>query len=203
MPRDDRERLRRDIRARRRRLSAEERDRAARRIARIVESSRLLKRGQRVAFYLAYDGEADLSRVIASARQRGCLLYLPAIVSFRSHRMVFRRFEDARALAPNRYGILEPVGRDIVDPHRLDLVFAPLVAFDDRGGRLGSGAGFYDRALRHLRIDRRWRRPRIIGVGYDFQRIASLDPAPWDVSLDAVITETSFRAVRSISLERP
>lgn len=191
------------MRARRRCLTAEERELAARGIARLVGSSRLLKRGQRVAFYLACDGEADLSRVIASARQRGCLLYLPAIASFRSHRMVFRRFEDLGALAPNRYGILEPVGRDNIDPRLLDLVFAPLTAFDEQGARLGSGAGFYDRALRHLRTGRKWRRPRIIGVGYDFQRVASLRPASWDVSLDAVVTDTSFHAVRRISPERP
>lgn len=200
---DDRDRLRRDMRARRRRLTADEQARAARGVARIVEQRRLLKPGQRVAFYLAYDGEADLSRVMASARRRGCRLYLPAIVSFRSRRMVFRRFEPAAGLRPNRYGILEPTSRESVDPRFLDIVFAPLVAFDEHGARLGSGAGFYDRALRRLRAGRTWRRPRIIGAGYEFQRASAIRAAAWDVPLDAVVTETRFRTIPRTSWERP
>ena len=72
---------------------------------------------------------------------------------------------------------------------RLDLVLVPLVAIDPRGTRLGTGAGFYDRCLQHLRAGRRWRRPKLIGLGYEFQRVAALAAAPWDVPLDALITE--------------
>lgn len=75
---------------------------------------------------------------------------------------------------------------------RLDVILLPLVAVDARGWRLGSGAGFYDRSLAHLRYGRRWRRPRLIGVAYEFQRVAQLEPQPWDVPLDAVVTERGF-----------
>jgi 5-formyltetrahydrofolate cyclo-ligase len=52
------------------------------------------------------------------------------------------------------------------------------------------GAGFYDRALRP-RLDRAqaFRRPRLIGVAYSVQQVEQLDPAPWDVALDLVVTE--------------
>jgi 5-formyltetrahydrofolate cyclo-ligase len=188
----DRERVRRDMRTRRRALSDEERQRAARQLARVASRCRLLSPGRRIAVYLPYGGEADPSALVAVARRRGCLLYLPVITDYRSHRMSFHLYDQQGALRENRYGILEPAARDALPTVRLDLVFAPLVAFDDRGFRLGSGAGFYDRALHRLRAGRRWRRPRLIGLGYEFQRVTTLDSAQWDVPLDGVLTEKNF-----------
>ena len=51
------------------------------------------------------------------------------------------------------------------------------------------GAGFYDRCLQHLRAGRRWRRPKLIGLCYELQRVAQLDARAWDVPLDALLTE--------------
>jgi 5-formyltetrahydrofolate cyclo-ligase len=188
----DRDRLRREMRSLRKSIPKEEREQAARQIARIANGARLLRPGQRIAVYMRHGSEADLTYLIASAHQRGCTLYLPVIIHYRAHRMAFRRFDPTVPLHANRYGILEPVRGDVLPVPQLDVVFAPLVAFDDRGSRLGTGAGFYDRALRRLRADRRWRRPRVIGVGYELQRVGELRPAPWDVPLDAVITEKNL-----------
>jgi 5-formyltetrahydrofolate cyclo-ligase len=75
-----------------------------------------------------------------------------------------------------------------IDPRRLDVILLPLVAFDARGWRLGFGAGFYDRKLSFLR--RRFvHKPILIGIGYELQRVPPQVPSPWDVLLDAVVTE--------------
>ena len=110
--------------------------------------------------------------------------------------MEFVRYCARHPLRPNRYGIPEPErgASPRIAVRRLDLVLVPLVAFDARGRRLGSGAGFYDRCLQHLRAGRRWRRPKLIGVGYEFQRVAALAPATWDVPLDALLTEKGLYA---------
>lgn len=194
----DREQLRRALRRRRRELSPAERAAAARNLARILQRHRLLRPGCRIAAYIAHGAEADLSAVIALARRRGCIVYLPAITNERGRRMAFLRHDADAALRTNCYGIPEPDPREArrIGVRELDLVLVPLVAFDARGWRLGSGAGYYDRALRHLRSGRRWRRPRLIGVGYDFQRVPRLDPAPWDVPLDAILTPRALHAVR-------
>jgi 5-formyltetrahydrofolate cyclo-ligase len=191
----DRDAMRRALRRRRRTLTVAARATAARSFARIAAESHLLHPGMRVAAYLAYAGEADAGPLIALAQRRQCQLYLPAVISARRSIMRFVRYTRAVRLQRNPFGILEPRHgpRDAIAPLQLDVIFVPLLAFDDRGWRLGSGAGFYDRCLRHLHAERHWRRPKLIGIAYEFQRTAQLQPQCWDIPLDGVITEQCFR----------
>jgi len=94
-------------------------------------------------------------------------------------------------LLPNRFGIPEPPlkHRHIRMPWGLELILLPLVAFDSDCNRLGMGGGFYDRTLAYLRHRCCWRRPRLIGVAHECQRVEGLPVNEWDVALDAVITE--------------
>ena len=184
------------MRALRRRLSSKEQQVAARGFARVIARARLLRPGSRVAVYHRQGSEADLAGVIALARRLGCVLYLPLITQRRSSRMEFVRFDAHTPLRLNTFGIGEPT---LAAAHRtpvreLDLILLPLVAVDAQGWRLGSGAGFYDRRLHHLRAGRCWRRPRLVGIAYEFQRVPRLGCEPWDVPLDAVITEKSLHS---------
>jgi 5-formyltetrahydrofolate cyclo-ligase len=107
--------------------------------------------------------------------------------------MTFAELEPSAALAANFFGILEPrVGRGI-DARKLDLVLTPLVAFDDRGVRVGVGRGYYDRCFRFLRHRSHWLRPKLLGVAYELQRVPSLTPSAWDVPLWGVVTEAGVR----------
>ena len=89
----------------------------------------------------------------------------------------------------NRYGIREFISRRQVRAWQLDAIFMPLVAFDNAGSRLGMGAGYYDVSLSHLRYRRFWRKPLLIGVAFECQKVPHIPAEPWDVGLDAVITE--------------
>jgi len=72
-------------------------------------------------------------------------------------------------------------------------VLTPLVAFDSFGNRLGMGGGFYDRSFVFRRDPvRRHHRPYLLGLGYEFQKVAALPRQPWDVPLDAAVTETAL-----------
>lgn len=192
----ERARLRREMKARRGELPERESEAAARLFARHL--SPLLRPGKRIAVYIKHGHEADTSTVIELARRRGCILYLPAITSYRHHHMRFLRFDGSASLHSNRYGILEPDPGTAspLRPQGLDLVLLPVVAFDMQGWRLGSGAGFYDRHLHHLRAGRRWRKPKLVGIAYEFQSVPRLEPAPWDVPLDAVVTERGLQRLR-------
>ena len=189
----DRSQLRAQLRAQRRAVPLPERSSASRQFARILGRSQLLRPGRRIAVYVAHDHEADPGMVVQLARRNRCELYLPAIVDYRRRRMEFRRYARDAQLRPNRYGIGEPARAAArIAVRHLDLILVPLVGVDAHGTRLGTGAGFYDRCLHHLRAGRRWRRPKLIGLGYEFQGVGPLAAGDWDVPLDALLTEKGF-----------
>ncbi len=76
---------------------------------------------------------------------------------------------------------------DLVPAQSLDIILLPLVAFDRSGSALGSGAGYYDRALA-FRLTQP-APPLLIGIGFACQEVAGIPMADWDVPLDLVITE--------------
>jgi 5-formyltetrahydrofolate cyclo-ligase len=78
---------------------------------------------------------------------------------------------------------------DTINPRWLDLVLVPLVGFDERGTRLGMGAGFYDRHFAFLRHRRTWHWPRLLGLAFDVQRVERLADAAHDVPLWGIVTE--------------
>src|SRR5262249_23530355 len=89
----------------------------------------------------------------------------------------------------NRLGIEEPEGMEIIGARWLDVVFLPLVGFDSRGVRLGTGGGYYDRAFAFRRWRTVWHTPQLIGLAYAVQQVDAITPAAHDVLLDAVVTE--------------
>ncbi|MDH3309846.1 MAG: 5-formyltetrahydrofolate cyclo-ligase [Gammaproteobacteria bacterium] len=187
----DKNTLRQKLRARRRALSTEEQKEAASRLATNVTGSRLFLASRRIACYLPNDGEIDTHPILAHIRlmQKDC--YLPVLSRLSHDRLWFARMETDTKLHPNRFGIPEPVvpSRDLVRAQELDLILMPLVGFDDHGHRLGMGGGYYDRSLEFLRHRHHWRKPHLLGIAYDFQRVNGLTADPWDISLASVITD--------------
>lgn len=100
-------------------------------------------------------------------------------------------------LRRNRYGILEPISGQFIPAQRFDLVIAPLLAFDNSGNRLGMGGGYYDRTFSFLRHRRHYRKPKLVGVGFDCQRFANIPASPWDIPLFQVHTESGPVICRS------
>lgn len=176
------------VRARRRALGIADRHHAADAVAAVLRRLPLWRRARRVGVYMPADGELDVLRAVTGAHRTTRRVYLP-VVPRHAGRLAFRPWETHTPLRPNRFGIPEPAAGTAVPATRLDVVLTPLVAFDARGNRLGMGGGFYDRTFAGQARGRRWRRPRLIGVAYDFQRVDRLDARAWDVPLDAVITE--------------
>jgi 5-formyltetrahydrofolate cyclo-ligase len=137
------------------------------------------------------DGEIDPSGVIGRLWQMRKEVYLPILPASGGERLRFARVLPGVELVANRYGIAEPrvFARDLTKAEDLDLVLLPLVAFDERGNRLGRGAGFYDKTLAFLHRRRHLRKPRLLGLAHDFQRLAKVPTDDWDVPLDGIVTD--------------
>ena len=92
-------------------------------------------------------------------------------------------------LISGKYGILEPrpelrvAPENIVAPEDIDVILTPGLAFDLQGGRLGRGAGYYDRFLPKLRSD-----AMIIGICYEEQIVLKTPTDERDFRLHALAT---------------
>lgn len=150
-------------------------------------------RANRYAGFVSHDGEPDLETLRFGASAAGKHAYLPVI---RGKRLWFLPHQPP--MAPNHFGIPEPRARPGSRARllSLDLVLMPLVAFDGSGARLGMGGGFYDRTFSYLRHRNHWRRPRLIGVAFEFQRVESVPVQTWDVHLDGIMTEQGLTLPR-------
>jgi 5-formyltetrahydrofolate cyclo-ligase len=98
--------------------------------------------------------------------------------------------KDLSELTPGTWNIPEPpksrwgeAGTEVL-PSELDLILVPGVAFDRNGGRLGNGAGYYDRLLAHVRPD-----TILYGVCFESQLVDRIEMEAHDIPMDFVITE--------------
>jgi 5-formyltetrahydrofolate cyclo-ligase len=186
-------RLRREIRAKRLALPATEVRAAAHRAVHRLWSLPILTRARTLALYLPTGGELDCTPFAAQAWRRGRAVFLPVITGAT---LRFAPFDADSELRPNRFGIPEPVTpvRGWRTARQLDVIIAPLVAFDTQGHRLGMGGGYYDRALAFLMRRSCARRPHFVALAFEMQKIVVLPAEEWDVRLDAVVTEaTTYR----------
>ncbi len=186
--------LRRQLRQARRQLSPTQQRRAARNLYRQLAQHPIFRRARHIALYLPNDGEIDPRPLMLEAQRRGKATYLPVLNAWPRTRMVFQRLMPNERLGPNRFGIAEPAFR----PNRqrriwtLDLVLMPLVGFDEDGGRLGMGGGFYDRSLAYRGRRKNGHKPTLLGLAHECQKVDRLPLEPWDVSLQATVTDQSW-----------
>jgi 5-formyltetrahydrofolate cyclo-ligase len=199
----DLRKLRQQVRAQRRQLHPREHARRSAAAAAQLRRHRLFRSARSVACYLANDGELDLDAVIQLCWALGKRVYLPVLSRIHHNHLHFLPCAPGEALVLNRYGIAEPRlrPRRMLSASQLDLVLLPLVGFDARGNRLGMGGGYYDRTFGFLRGRRRWRKPHLVGVGFDFQQVEQhgvegLTRQPWDVPLEGVLSESGLRLFR-------
>lgn len=142
-----------------------------------------------VAGYAACGNEIDPAPLIARLEAGGARLALPVAVSHDAA-LVFRAADEIDAFVPDLFGIsAPPIGAPTLVP---DLIIAPVLAFDRRGGRLGQGAGCYDRTLEALRAAGS---VFVIGLAYAGQEIDRVPTDAHDQALDAILTERGYSVV--------
>ncbi|WP_395044061.1 5-formyltetrahydrofolate cyclo-ligase [Flavobacterium sp.] len=90
---------------------------------------------------------------------------------------------DNTRFKKNEYNISEPVDGLEVPVSKIEVVFVPLLAFDDKGNRVGYGKGFYDKFLSECL-------PKTIKIGLSFFEAEEIinDVFENDVQLDFCVT---------------
>lgn len=101
--------------------------------------------------------------------------------------MTFRDRDVRREV--HRFGMEQPADEgEIVPLHQIDVFLTPGLAFDTSGGRLGNGAGFYDRALSARRSD-----AIAVGVTIETRVFDRVPMEDHDERLDWIATESGVR----------
>ena len=182
--------LRKHMRQARRSLSDKEQKDHAVQVARCALTLAEFKEATKIALYIANDGELALDALLDTAVEQGKICYLPKITG---NDMSFHLYSGSDSLVVGAYDIMEPVPHaEAIDPQQLDLVFVPLVAFDHKGDRLGMGKGFYDRCFEFTREEGN-EKPILMGIAHDVQQADVLPCEPWDVRLQAIVTESGIQ----------
>ncbi|EAU41108.1 hypothetical protein FP2506_12614 [Fulvimarina pelagi HTCC2506] len=138
--------------------------------------------GTIVSGFLPIRSEVDLRPLMTHLADRGATLCVPAIVE---NNLQFRELKRGAELVEQGFGTVSP-GEDAAVLNPL-VMLVPLSAFDRRGGRIGYGGGFYDRAIQRL-IDTGVT-PHLVGTGFSIQEVDEAPMAEHDRYLDAIVTE--------------
>ncbi len=138
-----------------------------------------------VMLFASFRTEVDTFEIITTALGDGKRVVLPRVDR---ETKVLRLYliNNISDLEKGYMGISEPkpVADREVNAEDLDLIMLPGVAFDDRGGRLGYGGGYYDRLIGGI-----INRPPLIAVAYEEQIVEEVPTAEHDIKVDMIVTD--------------
>lgn len=164
-------------------LGAEKREELSRELVSRLVATPEFRAAKTVLIYRATRGEVRLEALEQAPESEGKRLLFPLCISSTEMIALLPQGEDA--WTEGYYGIWEPVREKsiLVDPEEIDLVVCPCTSFDEKGGRMGMGAGFYDRYLEKCV------NARVLSVAFECQKTISLPLAPWDKPMELCVTE--------------
>ncbi|HYU11484.1 MAG TPA: 5-formyltetrahydrofolate cyclo-ligase [Stellaceae bacterium] len=144
----------------------------------------LVERSGILGVYWPFRAEFDPRPLTDWAITGGRAVALPVVVDKKGP-LEYRAWRPGEPLVDGVWNIPVPEKREIVTP---SVVLAPLVGFDRACYRLGYGGGYFDRTLAALSP-----RPFAIGIGFELQQIDTIDPQPFDMPMDVIVTEARTR----------
>jgi len=138
--------LRSQIRAALRELTQEERDWSDRELCQQFLQHPVLEKAQTILMYYGVGTEIRTDAILEELLKQGKTVCMPRCLSDTEMKAyVITGMED---MEPDRYNIPAPkLTCPVVESKDIDLILTPGLCFDSRGGRLGQGAGYYDRYL--------------------------------------------------------
>ncbi|MEN7343778.1 MAG: 5-formyltetrahydrofolate cyclo-ligase [Pseudomonadota bacterium] len=178
----------------RRELSKTSRHRKSLRLCQRLLNDPTVISAKTIACYHAMHDEVDLSLLYSVAWQQNKTVLFPVVKKNRA--MSFVKADKKTHWRRNALGVYEPIAatkhghNQYANPHRIDIVIAPLSAFDAHFARVGMGGGYYDHYMSRPQYGLR---PRFIGVAFDCQQTTAIQLHEHDVPLDAIATESQLR----------
>ena len=167
-------------------LSREDRERFSAVISERIAASEVLRKAKTVLIYRATKGEVRLDALERADEAAGKRLVYPLCISDSEMIAMLPQGEDA--WKPGYFGIMEPLQEKSLEipPEEIDLVICPCTVFDPQCGRMGMGAGFYDRYLEKCV------NAHIAAAAFEVQKTDHIPMEPWDKPMEMVFTEAGI-----------
>ena len=179
--REQKESVRKILRERKEAMVPEDRLSKSQRICRHL--MKVISNGETVMVFTSKEKEVNTRPLIMALFKQGNPVIVPIIVKADcSLRLSYLR--DFSALVPSTFGVPEPIGSEIpAAAEDIGTIILPMLGFDRTGGRIGYGAGYYDRFLSiNLSL-------RKIGIAFACQEVDNLPVDENDIGMDFIITE--------------
>jgi 5,10-methenyltetrahydrofolate synthetase len=189
--------LRRETLARRDALDPGVRARLASTALSRVTTLSAYRRARAVLAYASFGSELDTRLFLREVLASGRLLALPR-VDRAARRLALHQIRDLDAeLQPRTWGIPEPDSARCrtVSPGEIDFILVPGLVFDREGGRIGYGAGYYDRLLTA------WPAPvpPLVAAAFEVQLVPAAPMLAGDRRVDLVVTESGTYPQRCLN----
>lgn len=169
-------------------LSVELQQQYSRRISEQVLKMDLFQQASTVFIYVDFRSEVKTSNLIQKMQSIGKKVLVPVTLLKERDLLPIQISNMERDLAPGYASILEPVEEirttNYVSPETIDLIFLPGSVFDEQGGRMGYGGGFYDRF-----VSEKAPQAHRIGLCYELQMMEKAPLQDHDEYMDVIITE--------------
>lgn len=174
----DKKALRREIREKKRAMTAEEMESVSAKLGELFAQSELYQKASTIYGYLPYNQEVRTVPMLERALAEGKRIAVPKCYG---EEMRFIYMDDLSQVEKGYAGIPEPIADGPVADDKTALVLMPGLAFDPQGHRIGYGGGFYDRFLAA--------EPNhpTLALCYGFQMLPNLETEEFDIPVDCVI----------------
>ncbi|MFZ0241781.1 MAG: 5-formyltetrahydrofolate cyclo-ligase [Desulfobacterales bacterium] len=139
-----------------------------------------------VLMYIENQNEVKSAGLIRRAVDHNKIVVLPLVKTDTKKFKLFKIDDFEKDMKTGANNMLQP------DPEKcrtvpidcIDIALIPGVAFDEKGGRIGSGDGYYDRLIPHLPAT-----TRKVALALDDQIIAQVPFESHDKHVDIIITD--------------
>ncbi|MBW3629836.1 MAG: 5-formyltetrahydrofolate cyclo-ligase [Gemmatimonadetes bacterium] len=174
-----------EARVRLRSISPADRTIAGERIADRVWAVPEVSAARTLLLYASLPEEVTTDPIADEALRRGITITYPRCLPETRMMTLHVLQERGELREAGSYGIREPdLACPTLELADIDVILVPGLAWDRNGGRLGRGAGYYDRLFSNPDC-----RAFRCGLFFAAQELARIPLDPWDVTLDAVVTE--------------
>ena len=178
--------IRRKTSARREGLSDEARAKKSQAIMACLFEFANFREARTILFYMNAGSEVATEAMIRKALEHEKFVALPWVDKTEGKIVPLKLDNFDGDVKPGYRGIREPIRQQCkaIPVENIDLAIIPGVAFDERGGRIGHGTGFYDKFIPSLDVT-----TRKVALAFECQIVSQIPMEPHDRYIDIIITE--------------